>query len=107
MNRDLEEEGGKGGEKKNRNEVIKKGIEMEKDQEKKAEEEEKHRLGLSGKTIIGFTGFVREWDRLDRVVRWLDTARDGTGKDAHLLVIGDGPARATVEECACECGVNE
>jgi glycosyltransferase involved in cell wall biosynthesis len=87
--------------------VIPNGIDLDNYQDLPSQDEAKHRLGLSGKTIIGFTGFVREWDRLDRVVRWLATARDGAGKDAHLLVIGDGPARATVEECARECGVHD
>jgi glycosyltransferase involved in cell wall biosynthesis len=66
-------------------------------------DEAKARLGLSGRLVIGFTGFVREWDQLERIVRWLATRR---GNDApHLLVVGDGPARAGAEDCARELGV--
>lgn len=63
----------------------------------------KAELGLSGRVVVGFTGFVREWDRLDRIVRWL--ALRATSLNVHLLVIGDGPARAEVEQCAKDLGV--
>lgn len=60
-------------------------------------------LGLTGRVVIGFTGFVREWDRLDRIVQWI--ARRAAGQNVHLLVIGDGPARGDVERCAASLGV--
>ena len=62
-------------------------------------------LGLSGRIVIGFTGFVREWDRLDRVVKWV--ALRAADQNIHLLVIGDGPARNNVELCALELGVSD
>jgi len=65
----------------------------------------KHRLKLSDELIVGFTGFVREWDRLDRVVQWL-ASYEGTQRP-HLLVIGDGPARPGIEECAARAGVSD
>ena len=68
-------------------------------------EEAKLRLGLAGKLVIGFTGFVREWDRLDRIVRWIASQPHEVG--AHLLVIGDGPARAEIEACAACLGVSD
>lgn len=55
-------------------------------------------LGLTGRVVVGFTGFVREWDRLDRIVAWM--ARRAAEYQPHLLVIGDGPARLEVERCA-------
>lgn len=61
-------------------------------------DEAKLRLGLSGKLVIGFTGFVREWDRLDRIMRWI--ARQPAEVGAYLLVVGDGPARKEIEDCA-------
>lgn len=67
--------------------------------------EAKQRLGLAGKLVIGFTGFVREWDRLDRIVRWI--ARQPAEVGAYLLVIGDGPARAEIESCAVDLGVSD
>ena len=63
----------------------------------------KEQLGLGGRLVIGFTGFVREWDRLDRVVDWV--AKRGAQHNLHLLVIGDGPARAGIEACALQLGV--
>lgn len=63
----------------------------------------KQRFGLSGKFVIGFIGFVREWDRLDRIVRWV--ARHAAIRPAHLLIIGDGPAREEIQRCALELGV--
>lgn len=68
-------------------------------------EEAKQKLGLTGKLVIGFTGFVREWDRLDRIVRWI--AQQSAEVDACLLVIGDGPARAEIEACATGLGISE
>ncbi|HWU26070.1 MAG TPA: glycosyltransferase, partial [Rhizomicrobium sp.] len=45
-------------------------------------EEAKASLGLDGKIVVGFTGFVREWHGLDRVVDWLGGDAPRT---AHLL----------------------
>jgi glycosyltransferase involved in cell wall biosynthesis len=68
--------------------------------------------GLSGRLVIGFTGFVREWDRLERVVKWLAArprspmgSAGPAGPVLHLLVVGDGPARASIEQCARAHGV--
>jgi glycosyltransferase involved in cell wall biosynthesis len=68
-------------------------------------EEAKQALGLHGKLVIGFTGFVREWDRLDRIVTWLASQSDAT--NAHLLVVGDGPARTEIEACAARLNVSD
>lgn len=62
-------------------------------------------LGLTGRTVIGFTGFVREWDRLDRIVKWI--ALRAAELNVHLLVIGDGPARLEIEQCAASLGVSD
>jgi glycosyltransferase involved in cell wall biosynthesis len=67
--------------------------------------EAKRRLGLSGRLVIGFTGFVREWDRLERIVAWI--ARRSAEHPVHLLVIGDGPARASIEAAAAAAGVSD
>lgn len=60
------------------------------------------RYGLEGKLVLGFTGFVRDWHGLDRAVRFL--ARPGR-ENVHLLIAGDGPARAGLEQLAAELGV--
>ena len=62
-------------------------------------------LGLDGRMIIGFTGFVREWDRLDRIVAWV--AERAGQHNLHLMVIGDGPARSEIESCAVRLGVSD
>lgn len=65
----------------------------------------RQRLGLSdGEIVIGFAGFLREWHGLDRVVRLM--AEHGR---THLrfLVIGDGPARASLEAQARSLGVTD
>ena len=68
-------------------------------------EQAKAELGLGGRTVIGFTGFVREWDRLDRIVQWI--ALRAADRNVHLLVIGDGPARLEIEACAASLGVSD
>ncbi|MDC8786170.1 glycosyltransferase [Roseateles koreensis] len=65
--------------------------------------EAKTRLGLQDKLVVGFTGFVREWDRLDRIMVWV--AKQAPRYPVHLMVIGDGPARAEIEACARHLGV--
>ena len=66
-------------------------------------EQAKARLDLQGRMVIGFIGFVREWDRLDRIVSWL--ARRPSDDPAMLLVVGDGPVRAELESQALALGI--
>jgi glycosyltransferase involved in cell wall biosynthesis len=63
----------------------------------------KHRLGLDGRLVLGFTGFVRQWNRLDRVLELI--ARDGKTLNLHLLLVGDGPARPALEALAADLEV--
>ena len=46
--------------------VIPNGINEDHYRNLPTSDEAKQRFGLAGKLVIGFTGFVREWDRLDR-----------------------------------------
>ena len=62
-------------------------------------------LGLEDSLVLGFTGFVREWHRLDRVLELLSTGADG--KRRHLLLVGDGPARRGIEARARSLGVEK
>lgn len=64
----------------------------------------KHALGWPDSLVLGFTGFVREWHGVDRVLRWM--ASDGAPADARLLVVGDGPARVALEALAVELGLD-
>lgn len=66
-------------------------------------DEAKAALDLAGKTVIGFTGFVREWNSLDRVVDWLASA--DAPADAVFLIVGDRPGRTALEQQAERLGV--
>ena len=61
-------------------------------------EQARAQLGLQGKLVLGFTGFVRDWHGVDRVVRWMATANAPI--NSHLLIVGDGPVRAELEQLA-------
>ncbi|QJD99889.1 glycosyltransferase family 4 protein [Massilia forsythiae] len=63
----------------------------------------KRALGLEGRLVLGFTGFVREWHGLDKVLTLI--AADPPASRRHLLVVGDGPARAPLEKQARELGI--
>jgi len=58
----------------------------------------KHALAFTGDLILGFTGFVRDWHGVDRVIRWMAT-KDAPS-NARLLIVGDGPARFDLEQLA-------
>ena len=82
--------------------VIPNGINTEDYVDLPSAESARVTLGLEGRLVVGFTGFVREWDRLDRIMTWVATR--APRHNVHLLVIGDGPARAEIEECARRLG---
>jgi len=63
----------------------------------------KRKLGLSGRTVLGFTGFIRSWHRLERVIDVLAAA--DAAPDLHFLVVGEGPARRDIEDYAAARGV--
>jgi glycosyltransferase involved in cell wall biosynthesis len=84
--------------------VIPNGIDLDKFGEMPNSEEAKAKLGLSERVILGFTGFVREWHGLDKVV---DILKNNTREKRHLLIVGDGPARASIERRAAELGVSD
>jgi len=62
-------------------------------------------LGLQERLILGFTGFVRDWHGVDRVVAWMATAQ--APRNAQLLIVGDGPARADLEAQARQLGLGD
>lgn len=45
------------------------------------------RYGLGGSVILGFTGFVRPWHGLDRIVRYISARRD---LPLRLFIVGEG-----------------
>jgi glycosyltransferase involved in cell wall biosynthesis len=52
---------------------------------------------------LGFTGFVRDWHGLDKVIELIANADAGW----HLLIVGDGPARNALEKQAMALGVTD
>jgi len=67
--------------------------------------EAKARLGLQGRLVLGFTGFVRDWHGVDRILDWMVTP--AAPADSFLLIVGDGPARADLEAQAHRLGLTE
>ena len=62
----------------------------------------RERLGWDDRVVLGFTGFVRDWNGLEAVVDLLAAPRN---EALVLLVVGDGPARQHLEERAVRLGV--
>lgn len=60
------------------------------------------RYGLEDKLVLGFTGFVRDWHRVDRAIRFLARHEN---KHLAFLLVGDGPVRPALEALAGELGV--
>jgi glycosyltransferase involved in cell wall biosynthesis len=58
-------------------------------------------LGLEGKVVLGFVGFVRPWHGLE----WAIRALPRLAGNVHLLVVGDGPAQAALQEDAARLSV--
>jgi glycosyltransferase involved in cell wall biosynthesis len=65
--------------------------------------EAKRLLGLEGRLVLGFIGFVRDWHGVDRIVDWM--AGPQAPRNAHLLIVGDGPVRAALEAQARRLGL--
>ncbi len=63
----------------------------------------KRARGLEGWLVLGFTGFVRDWHGMDKVIDFI--ADEGRRMNCHLLVVGDGPARVTLEQQSQSLGV--
>lgn len=84
--------------------VIPNGINRAQFSQVPAPPEMKQKLGFGDKLIMGFTGFVREWHGLDRVLSVIANNKDD---EWLLLVVGDGPARKSLESQAAKLGISE
>ena len=84
-------------------EVIPNGIDPERFAGAPGVLEAKRALGLEEYLVLGFTGFVRDWHGLDKVIDLI--AQDPPQARRHLLVVGDGPVRADLERQARELGI--
>lgn len=85
--------------------VIPNGINRAHFAEAPTPQEAKTRLGLQGRLVLGFTGFVRDWHGVDRIVDWMATPQ--APAHTHLLVVGDGPVRAELEQQARALGLGD
>ena len=65
----------------------------------------KHALGIASPLVLGFVGYVREWHGLEHVVDLV--AKDPALAQAHLLIVGDGPARQALEARARDAGIQD
>lgn len=62
----------------------------------------KDKYQLHDKLVLGFTGFVRTWHRLDKVLDVIGRHKDDNW---HFLLVGDGPVRAELEKQAKTLGI--
>lgn len=83
--------------------VIPNGINLDHFAEAPNAEAAKAQHELTGKIVLGFTGFVRDWHGVDRVIRWMAGAN--APENVFLLMVGDGPARTELETLAKELGI--
>jgi glycosyltransferase involved in cell wall biosynthesis len=64
--------------------------------------EVRRRLGIPPTALVfGFAGFVRAWHRVD----WALDALPDLPVEGHLVLVGDGPALASLNERASELGL--
>lgn len=89
----------------NRIHVIPNGIDPAKFSSDLDDTQIRRQLGLGTRTVIGFTGFLRDWHGLPNVVDAMAGLIPDV--DAHFLVVGDGPARADVEQQAKLRGISD
>ncbi len=83
--------------------VIPNGINRAHFAQAPTQETAKAHLGLQGRLVLGFTGFVRDWHGVDRIVDWM--ASPQAPSHTHLLVVGDGPVREALEQQARRLGL--
>ncbi|MHA1112893.1 MAG: glycosyltransferase family 4 protein [Alphaproteobacteria bacterium] len=83
--------------------VIPNGIDPARFADAPEAEAAKRALGLDGRLVLGFTGFMRDWHRLERVVDFI--ADSDPALNLHFLLVGDGPVRAEIESRAAERGI--
>jgi len=85
--------------------VIPNGVDLTRAEATASAAKAKKRIGLDGRFILGFSGFVRTWHALDQVLAFMDKRRDL--RNLHLLLVGDGPAREHLEQVAIDLGLQE
>ena len=84
--------------------VIANGVDAERFANLSTNDDARSELGIAGRRVVGFTGFMREWHGLDRLVDWLGTRAP---PDVVVCFVGDGPARSGLERRAADLGVRD
>lgn len=85
--------------------VIPNGIDPERFAGAPDNETASRALGLKPGLVLGFTGFIRGWNAVDRM---LDMAAEhGTRLGLQVLVVGDGPAREALQNHAAVLGISD
>jgi len=85
--------------------VVPNGINLKRFGNPPDSESAKLALGLQGHMVLGFTGFIRDWHGLNEIIDLI--ASDDAEHARHLLVVGDGPARNSLEEQARRLGISD
>jgi glycosyltransferase involved in cell wall biosynthesis len=65
----------------------------------------RRRYGLEGKLIIGFTGILRPWHGPELLAEAFHRIADRR-PNLHLLIVGDGPSRASLEQRFADWGLS-
>jgi len=58
----------------------------------------KRKLDLENKLVVGFCGFFRSWHNVNLLIEAVSKLNIKYNYDAHILLIGDGPARDDIEK---------
>ena len=85
--------------------IIPNGVNLERFSGSRKADETRSELGFEGAIVLGFTGFMRPWHGLGRVIQLIDER--WRGLNVRLLIVGDGPIRAELEAQAKELNVED
>lgn len=83
--------------------VVPNGINRERFANDRSSAAVREQLGLTGKIVLGFTGFVRDWHCLPAVVSAMADMENRAY--VHFLIVGDGPGLTPVIEHARRLGL--
>lgn len=79
--------------------VLPNAVDAERFSAARASTKVRERYQLSGKQVIGFVGSLKPWHGTNTLVAAFAKLRR-TDAHVHLLIVGDGPARADLEQAA-------
>jgi glycosyltransferase involved in cell wall biosynthesis len=63
----------------------------------------REKYGLNDKIVLGFTGFIRDWHRVDSVIEAM--GRKDLPDNTHLLIVGDGPVLQDLKDLTSKLGL--